>query len=76
MTKSPHAPRIDCQLLTVREVAQLLKVHPRTVWRLSGLAEAGLNAFPAPLRLGLKTVRWRLSAIEQYVARLEEGGAA
>ncbi len=76
MSKSTNPPRIECQLLTVHEVAELLKVHPRTIWRLSGLAEAGLKAFPAPLRLGPKTVRWRLAAIEQYVARLAEGGEA
>jgi predicted DNA-binding transcriptional regulator AlpA len=74
MSKAQSLPTCECELLKVREVAALLKVHPRTIWRLAGLAEAGLNAFPLPVRLGPKTVRWRLGAIKDYVARLEEGG--
>jgi len=60
----------SCQLLTVRKVACLLSLHPRSVWRLTGLAEAGLSDFPRPLRLGPKSVRWRLSDVEDYLARL------
>ena len=32
----------DVQLLDVREVAGLLRMHPRSVWRLAAQAEAGL----------------------------------
>ena len=33
-----------CQLLTVKDVAAVLKVHPRSVWRMSAMGE-----IPAPL---------------------------
>ena len=64
----------SCQLLTVRKVACLLSLHPRTIWRLAGLAEAGLDDFPKPIRLAAKTVRWRLRDIEGYLARLAGEG--
>ena len=64
----------SCQLLTVRKVARLLSLHPRTIWRLAGLAEAGLDDFPKPIRLATKTVRWRLRDIEGYLARLAGEG--
>lgn len=63
-----------CQLLRVKDVAEMLRLHVRTVWRLSGLAEAGLSDFPRPLRLGPKSVRWRMSDIECYVAHLAGEG--
>jgi len=64
-----------CQLLTVRDVAAMLQVHTGTVWRLSALAEAGRGKFPKALRLGPKTVRWRLSDIQAYLSALAEEGA-
>ena len=54
-----------CQLLTVRDVAAVLKVHPRTIWRMSATGE-----FPTPLTLAPKTIRWRLKDIEAHVAKL------
>ena len=54
-----------CQLLTVKDVAAILKVHPRTVWRMSAMGE-----IPAPLTLAPKTIRWRLKDIEAHVAKL------
>jgi len=58
------------QLLTVKELAAVLNVHERTCWRLAGLAEDGHGNFPKPLRIGPKTVRWRISDIEAYLAAL------
>ncbi len=52
-------------LLDVRRVAQLLGVHTRTVWRL-----VATNELPKPVKLGAKTVRWRLSDLETYVQDL------
>ena len=60
----------SCQLVTVRDVARTLKIHVRSVWRMTGLAEAGQGSFPRPLRLGPKTVRWRLRDVEDYLTGL------
>ena len=57
-------------LLTVKELAATLGVHERSVWRMAAMAEAGHGNFPRPLRIGPKTVRWRLSDIEAYLAAL------
>lgn len=54
-------------LLDVRTVARLLGISLRNVWRLSAIAEAGHGNFPRPLRLGPKTVRWRLQDVEKYI---------
>jgi len=54
-----------CQLLTVKDVAAMLKVHPRSVWRMSAMGE-----IPAPLTLGPKTIRWRLKDLEAHVGKL------
>jgi len=59
-----------CQLLDVKDVARLLRIHPRTAWRLSSMAEAGLGNFPKLLRVGPKTIRWRLSDVQAYLATL------
>jgi len=56
-------------LLDVRTVARLLDISQREVWRKSGMARTGHSDFPQPLRFGPKTVRWRLSDLEAYVAR-------
>ena len=48
-------------LLDVRRVAELLGVHQRTVWRL-----VSSDDLPQPIRIGTKTVRWRLSDLEDY----------
>ena len=48
------------QLLTIGHVAELLRVHRRTVWRL-----VASGTLPAPLRLAAKTVRWRLADLER-----------
>lgn len=60
----------DVQLLDVREVASLLRMHPRSIWRLAAQSEAGQNNFPKPLRIGPKTIRWRLSDVQTYLAAL------
>ena len=44
-------------LLTVKDVAELLSVARRTVWRWSRLGK-----LPRPLKLSPRAVRWRASA--------------
>jgi len=64
---------IDClRLLTVREVSELLGLSVRSVWRLAALREAGRSAFPPPLRLSPRCVRWRVSDIKAYLQSLVE----
>jgi len=67
------APYVDVQLLDVRQLATALGINARTVWRLAALAEAGQGDFPKPLRIGPKTIRWRLSDVQAYLAALAEG---
>jgi predicted DNA-binding transcriptional regulator AlpA len=47
-------------------VADLLRIHPRSVWR---AATAG--DIPKPIRIGPKVVRWRLAGLQAFI-----GGAA
>jgi len=68
MTSEKQAAAI--RLLDVRELAAALGIHERTCWRLVAKAESGMSDFPRPLRIGPKTVRWRLSDVEAYLAVL------
>lgn len=58
----------DLQLITKVEVAKMLGVNPWTVWELSRTGR-----FPKPVRIGTKSVRWRLSDVRQWI---EQGGTA
>jgi len=62
------------KLLTVKDLAVMLGIHERTCWRLAAMAEAGQGDFPRPLRIGPKTVRWRLADVDAYLAALAGGG--
>ena len=63
-------PNTGSRLLTVSDIASLLQVNERTCWRLAQQAEAGIGIFPKPLRIAPKTVRWRTSDVEAYIAGL------
>jgi excisionase family DNA binding protein len=73
MDRKEKAVTDHVKLLTVKELAAALGVHERTCWRLAAMAEAGRCAFPKPLRIGPKTVRWRLADVEAYLAALAAG---
>jgi len=71
-TTKTTTPLERVQLLDVRQLATTLRMHPRTVWRLAAMADAGQGNFPKPLRLGPKTLRWRLSDVQAYLEALAE----
>lgn len=62
--------KTDVAVVTVREVAELLGVNPRTIWRLSARGE-----IPAPIRLGDRVVRWRLSDLREHLDRKAAGAS-
>jgi len=48
-------------LLNVKEVAQLIGLSERTVWKLSSCGE-----LPAPVRVG-RSVRWLRTSLEEFL---------
>jgi len=58
----------EVTLLTVRQVAELLGVHTRSVWRMAQTGE-----IPAPIRLSERVVRWRLSDLRIHLDRKAAG---
>lgn len=56
------------QLITAEELAKLMQVSERTLWRLlSG------GKLPQPVRIGRNT-RWRLAEVTEWIERGCEGG--
>lgn len=55
--------------MTARQVAQVLGVGERTVWRMTSRSRAGCGQFPRPVRIGSKVVRWRWRDIEKYMQK-------
>jgi prophage regulatory protein len=53
----------DMQMLTCRDLQELLKISKATIYR---WVEAG--EFPKPLHLGASMVRWRSTDIEKWLA--------
>ena len=52
---------VDLTMITVVELARMLKLSPRAVWRLRSAGR-----MPAPIRLG-GAVRWRLVEIQNWI---------
>lgn len=50
------------RLIAVAEVATIMGVSVRTVWRLAEVGE-----LPAPVKLSPKVTRWKLSEIEAFI---------
>ena len=61
-------PAEEQLLLTVKEVASLLHLGERTIWKLNATGE-----FPAPVRIG-RAVRWDRREIDGWLA--EKNAAA
>ncbi|MBS0192448.1 MAG: helix-turn-helix domain-containing protein [Planctomycetes bacterium] len=60
----------DVAVVSVREVAELLGVNPRTVWRMAQTGD-----IPAPIRLSERVVRWRLSELREHLDRKAAGAS-
>jgi len=60
----------DVAVVSVREVAELLGVNPRTVWRMAQTGD-----IPAPIRLSERVVRWRLSELREHLDRKAVGAS-
>lgn len=56
--------KTDVAVINVHEVAELLGVCVRSVWRMSQNGQ-----IPAPIRLGDRVVRWRLSDLREHLDR-------
>lgn len=58
------------KLVDARELAGLLGISIRTVWRMVAAGE-----LPSPVRLGGgRIVRWRLARVQKYVEQLDGFG--
>jgi len=61
-------PTRNVTLLTARQVAALIGVDVRTVWRMAQTGD-----IPAPIRLSQRVVRWRLADLDAHLANLANG---
>jgi predicted DNA-binding transcriptional regulator AlpA len=57
-------------LLTAMDMARVLGVGERSVWRMLSRANAGAVPFPRPIRIGGHVVRWRWEDVEKYLQEL------
>src|SRR5262245_49830711 len=53
------------RLLTAQELAHLLNISLRQLWRLRAASE-----LPTPVRVGQRSVRWRYADVVRFVDRL------
>jgi len=51
------------ELLTIRDLAKVLKLSPRSIWRL-----VKNHQLPAPVRIG-GSIRWRADDISRWIAK-------
>lgn len=58
----PNDRPADQELLTPRQVAALLQVTSRTLWRM-----AKQDGFPQPIRFSRKLIRWKASDVQGYI---------
>ncbi len=61
--RGPWFPIVVDRLLRERDVCEMVAVDRSTLWR---WVSTGL--FPAPIRIGPAAVRWRLSAVQEWMA--------
>lgn len=61
------AASFDIDTLTVQDMAELLCVSSRTVWRW-----VASGRIPAPVRIGCRSTRWRVGDVQRYIDELPE----
>jgi excisionase family DNA binding protein len=66
MAIKPEREKVEPELLTVEQVAQLTTLGVRTVWSL-----VSEGSFPRPVKIGRAT-RWRRSQVMSWVDSLDE----
>ena len=66
MAIKPEREKVEPELLTVEQVAQLTTLGVRTIWSL-----VSEGSFPRPVKIGRAT-RWRRSQIMAWVDSLDE----
>jgi excisionase family DNA binding protein len=52
-------------LLTIKDLAQLYKITPRTIYK-----KVAKGELPTPIRLGPRRTRWRSSEIKAHIDSL------
>ena len=60
----------DVAVVSVREVAELLGVNSRTVWRMAQTGD-----IPPPIRLSERVVRWRICDLREHLDRKAAGAS-
>jgi predicted DNA-binding transcriptional regulator AlpA len=50
------------ELLTVKEVAAIMGISPRTVWE-----QSSCGAIPKPIKIGPKITRWHRQTLEKWL---------
>jgi excisionase family DNA binding protein len=58
-------PAVGAELLTSQQVAEMLSVSVRTLWRL-----VASGKFPQPVRYNRKLVRWKSTEVMRYIEAL------
>jgi excisionase family DNA binding protein len=56
---------VSAELLTSQQVAEMLSVSVRTLWRL-----VASGKFPQPVRYNRKLVRWKSTDVMRYIEAL------
>ena len=57
-------------LLTAKDLARVLNVGERSIWRMASMAAGGSGLFPRPIRIGRQVIRWRWRDVEKYLEEL------
>ena len=71
---TPDADLAVAQLVSAKQLAGLLQLSTRSVWRRLAQAEIGEDDFPRAIRLSPRVVRFRLADVLAFVERCRKEG--